>query len=294
MEPTVRDMLDELAAQREELVAQRARLAAAEARLAASERGRRRRQAVRRLRLPAALALALLLVALPASLLATDRFPDVPTDYTHHDDINQIAAAGITIGFPDGTYQPEAPVTRGQMASFLARTAGLGGRVPVAHATTLDGKSANEFARVSSAFGVASWPEGTGGTSTMPLASVTLDIPAPGYVLLLASGQASTGAASGCPCYVGIALGTPEDPGIVLGKTLRDDSVDDGVIEIISLAETRLLPVQGSGPQTFTARGGRILVDATGRGQGALSISATLTALYIPFGPNGGATDPLP
>ena len=61
---------------------------------------------------------------MPVGLLAADRFPDVPTSNPHHDDVNQIAAAGITIGFPDGTYKPDAFVTRGQMASFLARTAG--------------------------------------------------------------------------------------------------------------------------------------------------------------------------
>jgi hypothetical protein len=80
--------------------------------------------------------LALVLASVPVGLLATDRFPDVPTSNPHHDDVNQIAAAGITTGFPDGTYKPDAFVTRGQMATFLARTAGLGGRVPVANAAT--------------------------------------------------------------------------------------------------------------------------------------------------------------
>ena len=87
-------------------------------------------------RLGAALVVALLLATVPAALLATDRFPDVPAANPHHDDVNQIAAAGITIGFPDGTYKPDAFVTRGQMASFLVRTAGLGGRTPVVNAAT--------------------------------------------------------------------------------------------------------------------------------------------------------------
>jgi large repetitive protein len=50
----------------------------------------------------------------------TDFFPD-DNGTTHEDNINRIAQAGITTGFPDGTYRPNDTVTRGQMASFLRR-----------------------------------------------------------------------------------------------------------------------------------------------------------------------------
>ena len=40
--------------------------------------------------------------------------------------INAIAAAGITTGTSPTTYSPDDPVTRGQMASFIARALGLG------------------------------------------------------------------------------------------------------------------------------------------------------------------------
>ncbi|MGH3442717.1 MAG: S-layer homology domain-containing protein [Nitriliruptorales bacterium] len=53
------------------------------------------------------------------------RFPDVPADHTHAGTINAIVEAGITVGFPDGTYRPDAPVTRAQMATFLARATDL-------------------------------------------------------------------------------------------------------------------------------------------------------------------------
>jgi basic membrane protein A and related proteins len=48
-------------------------------------------------------------------------FSDVPPTSTHAPGISAIAAAGITLGFPDGTFRPAGNVTRGQMASFLAR-----------------------------------------------------------------------------------------------------------------------------------------------------------------------------
>ena len=46
---------------------------------------------------------------------------------THEAAIRAIAAAGITAGFPDGTYRPGRTVTRAQMASFLQRALGLSG-----------------------------------------------------------------------------------------------------------------------------------------------------------------------
>ena len=58
--------------------------------------------------------------------------PASPTDFfgdddgtTHEDNINRIANAGITLGFPDGTYQPQGLVSREQMGSFIARAMGL-------------------------------------------------------------------------------------------------------------------------------------------------------------------------
>jgi hypothetical protein len=40
--------------------------------------------------------------------------------------INAIAAAGITVGTGPDTYSPDAPVTRAQMATFIARALGIG------------------------------------------------------------------------------------------------------------------------------------------------------------------------
>jgi hypothetical protein len=61
----------------------------------------------------------------------TDRFPD-DNGSVHEANINAAADAGFTGGRPDGTYAPEAPVTRAQMASFLARVLDL--LVEVVHA----------------------------------------------------------------------------------------------------------------------------------------------------------------
>jgi hypothetical protein len=49
------------------------------------------------------------------------RFSDVPIDHPFCAHIERIAALGITVGFPDGTFRPLDNVTRDQMAAFLIR-----------------------------------------------------------------------------------------------------------------------------------------------------------------------------
>jgi hypothetical protein len=46
-------------------------------------------------------------------------FPDVPASYVHADAIERLANAGVIAGFTDGTFRPNNPVTRGQLARLL-------------------------------------------------------------------------------------------------------------------------------------------------------------------------------
>jgi hypothetical protein len=59
----------------------------------------------------------------PAPGFAT--YPDVGTGHWAHQYVEALAASGITQGFPDGTFRPDAAVTRAQMATFLSRALGL-------------------------------------------------------------------------------------------------------------------------------------------------------------------------
>ncbi len=59
----------------------------------------------------------------PAPSTAT--FSDVPTGYWAFPYIEALAASGITVGCAPGTFCPEDPVTRAQMAVFLAKALGL-------------------------------------------------------------------------------------------------------------------------------------------------------------------------
>jgi hypothetical protein len=52
-------------------------------------------------------------------------FPDVPVGNVHRDAILELARDGILRGGVDGLFRPADPITRGQVAAVLARTAGL-------------------------------------------------------------------------------------------------------------------------------------------------------------------------
>lgn len=83
----------------------------------------RRRRWRRRLTVPTAVVLALLV---PVAALAGARFADVSPGNTHVSGIGWVADKGITLGCnSDGTlFCPSNPVTRAQMATFMQRFAG--------------------------------------------------------------------------------------------------------------------------------------------------------------------------
>lgn len=74
----------------------------------------------RRTRILTVAVLALTMVV-PASVLASHVFTDVPTSMSGHAAIGAVRDAGITVGCTPTTYCPTAPVTREQMAIFLQR-----------------------------------------------------------------------------------------------------------------------------------------------------------------------------
>ncbi len=47
-------------------------------------------------------------------------FSDITADHTHATAIAGLVAGVVTSGYPDGTFRPDEPVTRAQMATFLA------------------------------------------------------------------------------------------------------------------------------------------------------------------------------
>ena len=68
-----------------------------------------------------AAALLVVAIAVPAAVIASDSFADVPNSNTFHDDISAIADRGITTGCGGGNYCPAANMTRAEMAGFINR-----------------------------------------------------------------------------------------------------------------------------------------------------------------------------
>lgn len=52
-------------------------------------------------------------------------FGDVPAGHTHREGIEWAAGQGLVKGKPDGTFDPDGPVTRGQLATILHRWSSL-------------------------------------------------------------------------------------------------------------------------------------------------------------------------
>lgn len=55
---------------------------------------------------------------------STPKFKDVPTTHQFYKEISWMAEKGITTGWSDGTFRPDAPVNRDAMAAFFYRLAG--------------------------------------------------------------------------------------------------------------------------------------------------------------------------
>lgn len=90
---------------------------------------------------------AMVVLAVPAALHATDRFQDVPDDSPFHDDVEAVASAGVTEGCAPDRYCPGNAVTRRQMAAFLNRLGALEpGSNPVVNADRVDGRHARDMA----------------------------------------------------------------------------------------------------------------------------------------------------
>jgi hypothetical protein len=54
-----------------------------------------------------------------AAIAQSSRFSDVSSNYWAADFINALVSRGVIAGFPDGTFKPDAPVTRAQFSSML-------------------------------------------------------------------------------------------------------------------------------------------------------------------------------
>jgi len=66
-------------------------------------------------------ALCVLFLVTAAPVMAQGAFADVPSDHWAYDAVQELAQAGIVIGYPDGTYKGQRQMTRYEFAMAIAR-----------------------------------------------------------------------------------------------------------------------------------------------------------------------------
>ncbi len=329
---TARNLHGEIAALRGEVAAYRAERASAGIRPRhgrSPQRGRGRRPG----RLVATLALTLLVALVPAALLAADpAFSDLDTaGAVHRADIRAIGNAGITTGVDDPAsadpnvklYNPKDVVTREQMASFLARTAGLGANPPVANARTaqtvpdgsitpakLGGGGATAGQVLTATGGGVAFrdPPSGGGASnairvargapiqagTFPLTPtfqitgrVTLTAPSAGFVIVTA---AMTVSAFSGPTDLGRVRLRDEGSGVFspdANARLTPPAPPPAAqnVDELALTPTFVFQVAAAGPQAFVLEAKK---DAAGGG--FFWEGVQISAIFVPFGSTGTTT----
>jgi hypothetical protein len=78
----------------------------------------------RRARVGFVAGLGIVVLLVPAIAWASHQYSDVPNSHTFHDAITALTDTGIASGTGGGLFKPQDPVTRGQMAAFIHRSAG--------------------------------------------------------------------------------------------------------------------------------------------------------------------------
>jgi hypothetical protein len=216
-----------------------------------------------------AVALVLALLAVPAAVLASHQFGDVPTSNPFHANISRLVDTGITAGCGGGNYCPKSAVTREQMAAFLTR--GLGNTAASYNELSVADAATSYVTDLTIRAGGA-----TGGTGYI---TVTGDV---------SVGIFDTGL---CPCGISIGIDQLNGPGtspqtrfVVTDDELEGTRANAGTIqwvfEVPSGANARFGLYADVFTQPITTDGG----GTAGAPAEPGVILGTMTAEYSPFG----------
>jgi hypothetical protein len=259
-----------------------------------------RRPRPQRRRLLLLLPLVVLLALVPISIRAATPFNDL-TGSVHDPNIDAIYNAGITTGcVPNQKYCPTDVVTREQMASFLARTAGLGTNPPVARAarlavsvptSTSPSYAANELIRAAQATSVYTRDTNefavtsvfNSGAALNPIATVSINAPGTGFVIVNATiGFSIQPSDTGGTSKNTVGYARLRDIGTGAASPLLSTATGSGS-QATTLGPTYIFPVT-TGMRSFVLE-----VQKSGTGT-ANAFDGVVTALFVPFGSGGAAT----
>jgi hypothetical protein len=210
---------------------------------------------------------ALILVvalAIPAGVLASHQFGDVPNSNPFHGDISAIALAGITTGCGGGNFCPTGVLTRQQEAAFIHRASG---RVGGDDAFALSVPPATDVA-VAALTITTGLPGGT-------VAGANGFLKIDGTVTLYET------VADGCDCFASINVVVDGVPDSAETFVYLDNNAS---YQLSTGAISAVVPVT-TGVKTVQ------LVVNEYIGTETLAAYSSLTALYVPFGSTGTDTD---
>lgn len=239
-----------------------------------------RRSRIGMLRRVALVGLALALIVPAGIVLAGGpSFTDVPTTHKFYNDIEALAASGITSGCTSTRYCPDGLVTRGQMAAFLNRLGALApGKAPKVNADRVDGRHANAFVRVADQQIGATTAVPATGTEVQYGADLTITAPTAGFVLVSAQLTYQSSSCTG-DCWAASRIQHVGGQGSNYSMTtVHADDVYN------TTAPQRAFAVN-AGVNTFRLMASR----ATGAGT-VNGFWGSFNAIFIPYGSTGGST----
>jgi len=213
------------------------------------------------------------LIAFPMGALAVATFGDVPEGASYFNDIEALAATGVTTGCGGGNYCPKDFVTREQMAAFMNRLGALQeGKTPVVNAAELGGFRAQDLSRV--AFNSSSTLLDGDAASTAAL-HATIDAPSSGYLTVVGSGAVEYESMSGeDQLYCLLELG-----GSGLAPTRRYLAVGS-VINAAPCGTSYTFAICGAGVRD-------VAIAFYSVGPNTNVTFATISVMYSPFGSAG-------
>ena len=195
---------------------------------------------------------AVFVVALAGTAVANHIYNDVPTNSVFHDEIAEIGDQGCAEGFPGGLFKPEDPVKRQQMARFLSR---CGGRAASSSGSDIS----------------------TGTMDIAEPASVDFLARADGYVIVTATGTASTANEGQCPCRVDWSLISDSSSSNAVTGMIAGDPSQDGSA-YASMTVTHVFTISQGAEDTYRLRA--VTFDDT---VGSVTMAAEISAVYVPF-----------
>ena len=198
---------------------------------------------------------------------ASHQFSDVPSSSPFHGAIDHVARAGITEGYADGGFHPTDDVSRQQMAAFLDR--GLT-RVAFDHGTVQDVAPTDPITPVAR-LSIRAGASGSGS----------------GFVVLTADFQASPhGPEISDRLFTTWRLVERTGPVSTFGFAQTDllslSDVNDISREYASGSLSTVVPIAAGETKDF-----EVNVDLKSSARD-FDVQADLTAVYVPFGWNGG------